>query len=137
MKLNLNKIPKSPIIIQGFPGFGLVGTIVTEFLLEHLKFEKIGEFVYDELQPIVALHKGKLIKPMTVHYSKQYNILILHTILNVQGFEWKIADNILELAKKTKASEIISIEGVNTPGTPEDKPQLFYFGDELLGKMGA
>jgi len=137
MKLNLKKIPKNPIIIEGFPGFGLIGTITTEFLAEHLKVEQIGEFVYDELQPIVAVHKGKLVKPMTVFYSKQYNIIILHTILNVQGFEWQLAEQVLELAKKTNAKEIISIEGVNTPNLPANQTKLFYFGDEKLGKLGA
>ncbi|MFH1506378.1 MAG: PAC2 family protein [archaeon] len=137
MKINLTKTPTNPIIIEGFPGFGLVGTIVTEFLIDHLKVEKIGEFVYDELQPIVAIHKGKLVKPMVVYYSKQYNLIILHTILNVQGFEWKIAEQILELCKKTKAKEILSIEGVNMSAFPLGKNRMFYFGDEKLGKLGA
>ena len=49
MKIILKKVPRNPIIIEGFPSFGLVGTITTEFLLEHLKAELIGEFEYKEL----------------------------------------------------------------------------------------
>ena len=58
----LTKEPKGVTIIEGFPGFGLVGNIAIEFLLEHLKAEEIGEFIYDELPATVAIHKGKIVK---------------------------------------------------------------------------
>ena len=43
MKIELSKKPKNCTLIEGFPGFGLVGTIATEYLLEHLQTEKIGK----------------------------------------------------------------------------------------------
>ena len=42
MEIKLTKKPQNPTLIEGFPGFGLIGTITTEFLIEHLKAEKIG-----------------------------------------------------------------------------------------------
>ena len=42
MEIKLNRKPKNPIIIEGFPGIGFIGSITTEFLVEHLKAEKIG-----------------------------------------------------------------------------------------------
>ncbi|RJQ15672.1 proteasome assembly chaperone family protein [Candidatus Woesearchaeota archaeon] len=119
MNIQLKKKPNKPIIIQGFPGFGLVGTIATEFLIEHLKPELIGEFFYDELPVTVAIHKEKLVKPMAIYYDKQYNLVILHTILNVTGYEWKIADKIVEMAKLLKAKEIICLEGVASQAEQE------------------
>jgi len=47
IKLNLTKNPKGVTIIEGFPGFGLVGTIATGFLIEHLKCEKIGTYFFE------------------------------------------------------------------------------------------
>ena len=41
MELKLDKKPKNPIIIEGFPGFGFVGTIATEFLIDHLNAKPI------------------------------------------------------------------------------------------------
>ncbi len=135
MKINLRKKPQNPIIIEGFPGFGLVGTIVTEFLLEHLKCEQIGEFVYDQLPAMAAIHKGKLVNPMAVHYSKKHNIVILQTILNPKGQEWAIGNAVLEMANSLKAKKIISIEGVGSPRTlaaTKKEPQVYYYGDEKL-----
>ncbi|MBW2965235.1 PAC2 family protein [Candidatus Woesearchaeota archaeon] len=42
MKVVLKEKPKNPIIIDGFPGFGLVGTISTEYLINELGAKPIG-----------------------------------------------------------------------------------------------
>ncbi len=136
MKIILKKIPKNPIIIEGFPSFGLVGTITTEFLLDHLKAELIGEFQYHELGAIAAIHKSKLVNPMAVWYVPGKNIVILHTILNVKGFEWEIADEIVKMAAKMKAKEIIGLEGVATDDVSEDV-KIYYYGEKKLEAAGA
>ncbi|HJX06023.1 MAG TPA: PAC2 family protein [Candidatus Nanoarchaeia archaeon] len=136
MKIILKKTPKNPIIIEGFPSFGLVGTITTEFLLEHLKAELIGEFQYKELSPIAAIHKSKLINPMAVWHVPGKNIVILHTILNVKGYEWEIAEEIIRIANKMNAKEIISLEGVATDDMSEDI-KAYYYGDKKLEQCGA
>lgn len=126
MEVNLKKKPQKPIIIEGFPGFGLIGTIATEFLIEHLKAEQIGEFTYEDMPPTIAIHKERIVNPMGIFYDKKNNIVILHTILNVTGKEWQVADAIQDMAKKLKAKKIISIEGVSSP-IPMDKSRIFFF----------
>jgi uncharacterized protein len=140
MEIKLTKKVNSPKIIQGFPGFGLIGTITTEFLIEHLKAEKIGTFTYDELPATVAIHKEKLVDPMAVYYDKEYNLVILHTILNSVGLEWKLCENILKLAKDVEATEIISLEGVSSPQVTESA-KVFFFTEnqktrDKLAKIG-
>lgn len=136
MKINLTKIPKNVTIIEGFPGFGLIGTIATEYLIENLKAELIGEFEYTDLPATAAIHKGKLVKPMAVFYAKKYNLVILHTILNVKGHEWKIAEAITDLIKKTKAKEIISLEGVASMMSDTDEHKIYSFGSKKLQALG-
>ncbi|MAE13177.1 hypothetical protein CMO92_01310 [Candidatus Woesearchaeota archaeon] len=136
MKIILKKTPKKPTIIEGFPGFGLVGTIATEFLIDHLKPELIGEFIYTELPATIAIHKNDLIRPMAVFYDKKHNIVILHTLLNTKGFEFEIANNIADMAKKMQAKEIISLEGVAC-NSPDEETKLFWYGNNKFGKLGA
>src|SRR3989338_8059236 len=112
--LVLNKKPKNVTIIEGFPGLGLVGKITTEFLTEHLKTEKIGNVMIDDVPAIVAVHASKVIEPITIHYNKEYNIVIVHAISLGKGLGWDIADIIQELATQLSAKEIISIEGVGS-----------------------
>ncbi|MBT3463358.1 proteasome assembly chaperone family protein [archaeon] len=129
MKIILDKVPKKVKIIEGFPGFGLIGTIVTEFLIEHLKPEMIGTFEYDEMPATVAIHDGKLINPMGVFYDKKNNLIIMHTILNSVGLEWDISKSVRSMAQNTECNEIICIEGVASPNSTENK-KVFYFADD-------
>lgn len=139
MKLMLNKnarIKKKPTIIEGFPGFGLVGTIATEFLIEHLQTEIVGEFTHDELPATVAIHNGKAIKPMAIHYNRTKNILILHTMLSVKGFEWQTAREIVSFMKKTDAKELICLEGVNAM-IPQEETKLYSYGNKAFTALGT
>ncbi len=120
-QIQLSKKPKNPIIIEGFPGFGLVGTIATEFLIDHLEVEHIGKILLEELPAIVAVHEGKVVEPIGLFYNKKYNIVILHAITLVNGIEWKIADAVVELAKMLNAKEIVSLEGVGNPMAESSK----------------
>ena len=106
MKLQLTKKVKNPTIIQGFPGFGLVGTIATEYLVEHLNCELIGRYWFDELPATIAIHAGKIVDPIGIFYNKKFNIVIIHAILTTNNIEWKIAELIEDLAKQTSAKEI-------------------------------
>jgi len=125
IQTKLNKKPKNPIIIQGFPGFGLVSTIATEFLIDHLKTEYIGSIKVDKMDPMIAIHEGKLVQPIGIHYNSKYNIIILHVITNAKGFEWELSKEILNIAKELKAKEIISLEGVANPDPAQSR--TFYY----------
>src|SRR3989338_4762504 len=99
MQIKLWKKPKNPILIEGFPGFGLVGTIASEFLIDHLKTEMIGKVVFEEAPPVVAIHENKVVEPFGIFYNAKYNIVILHVISTSSGHEWKLADILVQLAK--------------------------------------
>lgn len=124
MKLILNKKPKNPIIIEGFPGMGFVGTIATEFLIEHTGAEKIGTIKSEDSMPITAIHNSKLVDPLGIFYSSKYNIMILHSLNPVTNIEWKIAEILEQLVKQVGAKEIISLEGV---ASPTETSNIFYY----------
>jgi len=124
MKLILNKKPKNPIIVGGFPGLGFVGTIATEYLIEHTGAEKIGNIKSEESMPITAIHNSKLVDPLGIFYSKKYNLIILHSLNPVNKIEWKIVEILEQLVKQVGAKEIISLEGV---ASQTQTSNIFYF----------
>ena len=126
MKIKLWKKPKNPILIEGFPGFGLVGTIASEFLIDHLKTEMIGKIEFEEMPAVVAIHENKAVEPLGIFYNKKYNIVILHAITASTGIEWKIADILVDLAKQLNVKEVISIEGVGASGLKVASDSFYY-----------
>lgn len=140
VELQLSQKPKGVTVIEGFPGFGLVGTIASGFLIDHLKCDRIGNYWFEELPATIALHDGKLVDPVGVYYSKKYNIVIVHSIASAAGIEWMASDVVLEVCKQLNAKELIAIEGVGSQRA--DLQRAFYHASDdknakVLQKAGV
>ena len=125
MEIKLWKKPKNCTIIEGFPGFGLVGTIASEFLIEHLKTEQIGKILFNDMPAMVAIHENKIVEPLGIFYNPKYNLVILHAITAATHYEWEMSDIIAKLASDLSAKEIISLEGVGS-GEESEGSRVFY-----------
>jgi len=134
MEYILNQKPKNPVIIQGFPSFGLVGTIATGFLIDHLAAKPIGEIIVKEVTPMIAIHNKEMIKPLEIYHAKKENIIIINALMNVAGIEWDIADTILKMSKELGAKELITIEGVASPELVGN-PKAYVYCTKSLEKM--
>lgn len=134
MKLVLSKKPKNVRIIEGFPGFGLIGTIATEFLMSHLPLEKIGIVEIDEIPAMIAIHQSKVIEPISIHYNKQHNLVLVHAINIGKDLGWKLADVIAELARVLSAKEIISLEGVGSPSAEGGRIFFYSTGNVAISR---
>jgi len=126
MEINLTKKPMNPLIIHGFPGFGLVGSISTEFLINHLNMEDIGNIWIDDLPAMVAIHNEEVVQPIGVFYDKNHNIIILHVVTAAKDIEWKLAEALAQMADMLKAREILCIEGVNSNRETENLSIFCY-----------
>src|SRR3989344_5856899 len=124
MRLVLTKKPKNVTIVEGFPGFGLIGTIAIEFLMDHLETEKIGTIEMDEVPAMIAIHQSKVIEPVSLHYNKEYNLVLVHAINIGKNTGWKLSEIIEQLAQELSAKEIVSLEGV---GSPNPGNKVFYY----------
>lgn len=125
MKIELFEKPKNPIIIEGFPGYGFVATIATEYLLDHLKFKPIGRITSSELPPMAVIHDKRVIQPLEIFYNKEHNLVLLQALAGVAGMEWDVAEVLISLYKKLNAKELISIEGIGSP-LQREEPEAYY-----------
>ena len=130
MQIELRERPKKgAIIIEGFPGFGLVSTIATEYLIDHLNARLIGKFSSEKIPAMIAIHKGQVVEPLGIFYDERNNIVIVRAIANVNGLEWEITENLTKFAEEIKAKELISIEGISSDGKPPEPEAFFYTRD--------
>lgn len=135
MEVKLWKKPKNCIIIEGFPGFGLVGTIASEFLIEHLNTEQIGKILFNDMPAMVAIHENKVVEPLGIFYNEKYNLMILHAITAATHFEWEMANILSKLADDLKVKEIISLEGVGSGEESEGARVFYYSNNEKNAKL--
>lgn len=125
MQIILDKKPKGPVIIQGFPGIGLIGTISTEYLIEHLNMKQIGTIKAEEIPPLIAIHDEKVVQPLGIFYDEKSNIVVVHVVANLQGLEWKLGAELNKLAKDLAAKEVVSLEGVSS-NIQKDEIKVYF-----------
>ena len=135
MEVKLWKKPKNCTIIEGFPGFGLVGTIASEFLIEHLNTEQIGKILFNDVPAMVAIHENKIVEPIGIFYNQKYNVLILHAITAATHYEWEMASTIAKLASDLNVKEIISLEGVGSGEESEGNRVFYHSNDDKNAKL--
>jgi len=134
MEIQLQKRPKNVKIICGFPGVGLVGAIAVEFLIDHLETEQIGKFYSKELPAMMAIHNGKLIDPFGINYCRKNNLVLIRGLTMPLGFENKLGDAIIELAKILDAKDLILVEGINTTLKSRDANTFYLTTSEQKKK---
>jgi uncharacterized protein len=138
MKIDLIKKPLNVTVVGGFPGFGLVGTITTEYLMDHIDdVEKIGYIWFNEMNPLIAIHEGKVVDPLGIFYSKKYNLVLLHAVTNVNGVEWKLAEAVTQLSELLKAKEVVCIEGIGAAKKVSNKVFSVSNNNQKWAENGA
>src|SRR6476619_5899753 len=75
---DLNNLQKSKsILIAGFPGPGLVGSISTSYMIDKLNMHQIACVESEYISPGVIYVDGKLRHPFRLYSNKEGNVCVL------------------------------------------------------------
>ena len=133
---------KSPVLIEGLPGLGLVGKIATRYLIKKLNAKKLA-YLHSPHFPYFVLvnRKGsvRLLRGTFYFWKNQSegNDLILFTgdsqAQTIEG-QYEISDCLLDLAKLHNVKMIVTIGGYRKE--VENKPRVIAaaINQELLNK---
>lgn len=112
---------KKPIIIEGFPGIGMIGTISTSYLADKLEMKLVGQISSTHFPPIASIHDFKPMSPARIYASEKYNTIILFSEFVIPSeIVYSLSAEILNYAKKKNASAIYSFAGMGAE-KPDDK----------------
>ncbi|MBI2445360.1 proteasome assembly chaperone family protein [Candidatus Micrarchaeota archaeon] len=128
------KIPlKKPVIIEGFPGIGMVGNICASYLAEKLKMELVGSMHSPHFPPISAIHDYKPVSPARIYASRKHNLLVLFSEFVIPAETvYGLSNAILDLAKAKKASALYSLAAIAQP-----EPNDTIYGVASTDRMSA
>ncbi|MFH1285961.1 MAG: proteasome assembly chaperone family protein [Candidatus Micrarchaeota archaeon] len=112
---------KNPILIEGFPGLGLVGTISASYLADKLGMEPLGYITSERFPPIAAIHNYNPLFPARLYKSKKHNIVVLFSelIMPIQTIH-ALTDEIIGWSLKHKVKQIISLGGIGIKGEQDE-----------------
>lgn len=127
MKIN----PKATILIEGLPGMGNVGKIALDFMIESLGAKKVYEISSYSFPNCVFINEKNIVElpKMGIYHKKIKGKDILFLSGDVQPLTevecYEFCDNVLNIFKKNKISEIVTLGGIGLNDIPEE-PKLYY-----------
>ncbi|MEM3556257.1 MAG: proteasome assembly chaperone family protein [Candidatus Micrarchaeia archaeon] len=108
---------KKPILVEGFPGIGLVGTIAASYIVEKLQMQLFGYITSEKFPPIAAVHNKMPLHPARIYKSKKDNLLVLFSefIIPLHSIH-ELSEKILSWCIERNVKQIVSLGGIVVQG---------------------
>lgn len=113
---------KKPLLIGGFVGPGLVGTIAASFLIEELALNEIAHVRSAHIPPATVFIAGKLRHPFRIYggHNGKVSIATCEVALPIDGL-YHLAAALLDWAEAKGVEELVVLDGVAQPGLPQQR----------------
>ncbi|SFM76597.1 proteasome assembly chaperone family protein [Methanolobus profundi] len=106
---------ENPVLIEGFPGIGLVGNIASQQIIDELKMEYIGSIDSRHFPPIAVLYEGLINMPVRIYESTEHKMVMVVSDIPINPVvAYDISKALLTWAKSINAKEIVSLAGIAT-----------------------
>jgi uncharacterized protein len=108
------------IMVAGFPGPGLVGSISVSYIIEQQKMHQIGYVDSDFIVPGVIYIGGKLRHPFRIYANDEGTacVVVCDAPVIISGIR-SVLNAVVVWGKNNGVREIMVLEGIATPGIPE------------------
>lgn len=118
VKINVEALEcKNPTIICGFPGMGLVGNIVAQFLMDQFQMKPCGYVESRLFPPIAIIYSGLAKSPVRIYENPQREIVIIFSDIPIDPLiSGEVGRSIIKWAKSVNPKEVIAIAGLATTG---------------------
>jgi len=104
---------KNPILIEGFPGIGLVGNIASQHMIEELNMEYIGSIDSRYFPSIAVLYEGLINMPVRIYEKEELNLIIVISDIPISHtVSYDISNALVDWAQSINVKEIVSIAGI-------------------------
>jgi len=124
---------KNPVIIEGFPGIGMMGTISASYLAEKLDMQLVGYIASSHFPPISAIHNFKPVSPARIYASEKYDLIVLFSEFVIPAdVVYLLSEEIIRWAKAKNAKAIYSLAGIAV-----DEPSQKFHGIASTQEMAA
>jgi uncharacterized protein len=112
----------SPILVAGFPGPGLVGSISTSYIINKLHMDQIACVESEFIVPGVIYAEGKLRHPFRLYSNEECSVCVLvcEAPVMIQGI-YSVLDTVTKWALNNKVKQVMVLDGIAVEGIPNLK----------------
>ncbi len=127
---DINNLQKNKsILIAGFPGPGLVGSISTSYIIDKLNMHQIACVESEYISPGVIYVDGKLRHPFRLYANKEGNVCVLvcEAPIIINGIH-SVLNTVMDWAIKNTIQEVLVLDGIPVQGIPRPDRQPIILG---------
>jgi len=131
---DINKLQKNKsILIAGFPGPGLVGSISTSYIIDKLNMHQIACVESEYISPGVIYVDGKLRHPFRLYANKEGNVCVLvcEAPIIINGIH-SVLNTVMDWAIKNTIQEVLVLDGIPVQGIPRPDRQPIILGSSEM-----
>lgn len=131
---DLNNLKKDrTILIAGFPGPGLVGSISTSYIIDKLEMYQIAFVESHYISPGVIFIDGKLRHPFRLYANKEGNVCVLvcEAPIMMDGIHF-VLDAVMDWAMKNSIEEVMILDGIPVQGIPDSNRNTVILASENM-----
>lgn len=131
---DLNNLKKDrTILIAGFPGPGLVGSISTSYIIDKLEMYQIAFVESHYISPGVIFIDGKLRHPFRLYANKEGNVCVLvcEAPIMMDGTHF-VLDAVMDWAIKNSIEEVMVLDGIPVQGIPDSDRKTVILASENM-----
>jgi uncharacterized protein (TIGR00162 family) len=133
---------KTPVLIEGLPGMGMVGRIATRFLIKHLSAKRFAELYSPHFPYYVLVNKKGSVRLLRAEFffwenqTGKNDLVFLTGDSQAQTIEgqYEVANSILEFAAKLGVQTIVTVGGYRKEVEEAPKVIAVSTNSELLEK---
>jgi len=106
---------KNPLIIEGFPGIGLVGNITCQHIIEELGMKYVGSIDSKYFPPLAVLFNGIVYMPVRIYEAPEKEIVVVISDIPIHpSASYDISKVLINWMQAINARNIVSIAGIAT-----------------------
>ncbi len=106
---------KNPLVIEGFPGIGLVGNITCQHIIEELGMRYIGSIDSRYFPPLAVLFNGIVYMPVRIYEAPKKNIVVVISDIPIHPTaSYDLSKALVDWVESIHSKNIVSIAGIAT-----------------------
>jgi len=125
----------NPIIIEGFPGIGLVGNIASQYIVNELGMDYLGAVESRFFPPLSVLQNGLANMPVRIYEKADREVVVITSDIPIHpASSYDVAKGLVPWMESIGSKEVICLAGISIAG---DQQRVFgaATSNEMLEKI--
>jgi uncharacterized protein len=108
---------ENPVVVEGFPGIGLVGNIASQQIIDELDMTYLGAINSKHFPPVAMLLEGRVNMPVRIYESTEKEMIVVVSDIPIHpNIAYIVSKSLVDWATSVNARQIVSIAGMPVVG---------------------